>query len=313
MKYIIIVLFLALISQLSFAQESDSLNKDLQSETEIDSLEPVTNTPDTTTLQLGKKQVKIIEEDGETVVIIDEESEEIEDSEDDSDFKKEWDIDWGNDKSERKNKFKGHWAGFEFGLNNYVDQNFSLVRTTESEFLDLNTARSWNFNFNFSQYSIPVFSDRFGFVTGLGLEWSNYHFSNSNTIFKNTTIGSVEPLDITGSIKKNRLQTMYLTIPLTMELQLLKGNRKDRIHLAGGAIAGLKIYSKTKYKTYEAGGTRTEKESSDFYLSPFRYGLTARAGYKLVKVYFNYYLTPLFLENRGPELYPIAMGIALTF
>lgn len=271
---------------------------------------PEASVPDTTTIRVGEKQVKIIESEDETVVIVDEKSD---DSDEDSDFKKNWDFDWDNDKPKRSGKFKGHWAGFEFGLNNYVDANFSLNRTAESEFLDLNTAKSWNFNVNFAQFSIPAIGNRFGFLTGLGLEWNNYHFSNNNTIYKNTTTGIIEPLPVTSSIKKNRLQTMYLTIPLIMELQILEGGRSDRIHLAGGVIAGLKMYSATKVKVSETGGTRASKDYSDYYLTPFRYGVTARAGYKLVKVYFNYYLTPLFLDTRGPELYPVALGLALTF
>lgn len=307
MRTFLLVLIAAFSNYILFGQSSDSL-------------QTKTSVVDTTTIQLGDKEVKIIEENGETVVIVDEDTEVIREPENSEvsdkhwDDHKEWDFDWKNNRKKKRNrKFKGHWAGFEFGLNNYVDQNFSLVRTAESEFLDLNTGRSWNINVNFAQFSIPAIGNRFGFVTGLGGEWNNYHFSNPNTIVKDPGIGTIRPEDIHGSIQKNRLQTMYLTIPLLVELQLLNGSRSDRIHLAGGVIGGLKLYSQTKYKLSESGGTRTEKDWSDFYLHPFRYGVTARAGYKLVKLYFNYYLTPLFIENRGPELFPVAMGLAITF
>lgn len=307
MRTFLLVLIAVFSNYILFGQSSDSLKTEK-------------SLVDTTKIQLGDKEVKIIEEDGETIVIVDEDTEVIREpnnsdvSDNDWDYDKEWDFDWEKEKKRKRHgKFKGHWAGFEFGLNNYVDQNFSLVRTAESEFLDLNTGRSWNINVNFAQFSIPTIGNRFGFVTGLGFEWNNYHFSNPNSIIKDPITGSIQPLDISGTITKNRLQTMYLTIPLILELQILKGSRSDRIHLAGGVIGGLKLYSQTKYKLSENGGTRTEKDWSDYYLHPFRYGVTARAGYKLVKVYFNYYLTPLFIENRGPELFPVAMGLAITF
>lgn len=314
MRYYLLIIFLiALINRVSVAQESDSLSVDttiavVEAETQL----PDSTKSDTTVVNLGPKKVQIIEEDGKTVVIVDEDKD-SEDKTEDCESNFDWDFDWDSKKKNKTTKFKGHWAGFEFGLNNYVDDNFSLVRTSDTEFLDLNTGKSWNFNINFAQFSIPAIGNRFGFVTGMGLEWNNYHFSNSNTIYKNTVAGIIEPLPITGSIKKNRLQTMYLTIPLLMELQLLEGSRSDRLYFSGGVIAGLKMYAQTKYKISESGGKRTEKDYNDFYLTPFRYGITARAGYKLVKVYFNYYLTPLFIDTRGPELYPVAMGIALTF
>ncbi len=267
---------------------------------------------DTINIRLGNKKVRIIENGDKTSVIVKEKDEEFEEGDKRLDFDWEWDDEEENeDKS--NTKFKGHWAGFEFGLNNYVDKGFSLNRSSESDFLDVNSGRSWNFNLNFAQYSIPFYSTRFGALTGLGLEWNNYHFSNANSIIKNPSLKQIEALPISGSIKKNRLQTLYLTIPVLIELQLLKKDRSDRIYFSGGFIAGLKLASQTKYKVSENGGIRSETDWDDYYLQPFRYGVTARAGYKLVKVYFNYYMTPLFIDGQGPEIYPVAYGLCLTF
>jgi hypothetical protein len=258
---------------------------------------------------LGNKEVKIIEQDDETSII-------MKDTEKDGKEKTEKDDDSVFEgitiPSEDIKKFKGHWAGFEFGLNNYVDKDFSLTRTPENEFMDINTGKSWNFNLNFYQYSIPVLSNRFGIVSGMGLEWSNYHFSNLNTINKIDGSIQVDSITYTDSPKKNRFQTTYLTVPLLVELQLLDGKRKDRIYLAGGVIGGIKLFSNTKV-VYSDGNRQNLKKKDDYYLRPLRYAVTARAGYKMVKLYFNYYMTSLFLQERGPELYPFATGLAITF
>ncbi len=263
---------------------------------------------DTTNIVIGDNKVSIVEQEGETSIIIKED----EDKEDEE-WQKKWDDDDSDNKSKKKNKFKGHWAGFEFGLNNYVDQENSLSRTVENEFMDINTGRSWNINLNFSQYSLPIISNHLGLVTGLGLEWSNYHFSNSNTIQKLDGIIQPDTLSVSGS-KKNRLQTTYLTAPLLLEVQLFDGDRDDRLYLAGGVIGGVKLFSNTKIVYFENNGSKVkDKTRDDYYLSPFRYGLTARAGYKMIKVYVNYYMSPLFLNNRGPELYPVAAGLVVSF
>ena len=278
--------------------------------------------PDTTTLNLGKKEINIIDENGETSIKIKDKKDTGEEEEEDSvaespeapevpEAPEAPDFSFRKDKKKDKDKFKGHWAGFEFGLNNYVDKDFSLQRTAETEFLDLNTGKSWNFNLNFAQYSFPILFNRFGLVTGMGFEWSNYHFQNNNTIQK--LDGEIQALDLTVNPVKNRFQTTYLTVPLLAEVQLFKGDRDDRLYFSGGIIGGIKLFSNTKIKYYDDGSKEKKKNKGDFYLNPLRYGLTARVGYKMVKLYANYYITPLFIDGRGPELNPVAAGLVLSF
>jgi hypothetical protein len=218
-----------------------------------------------------------------------------------------FDFDW----KKPKKKFKGHWSGLELGLNNFVDNSFSITRETGEEFMELNTGKSWNFNINFLQYSLPIFSDRFGLISGMGLEWSNYHFNGSNTIIKDNDMIVSETIDY--PVIKSKLETTYLTAPLLMELQLFKGKRSKRLYVAGGVIGGLKLSSHTKVKYNDDGDRKKEKNRADFYISPFRYGFTGRIGYRALKLYFNYYMTDFFLEDKGPELKPIALGLVMSF
>ena len=278
----------------------------------------VTERGDTTFISLGNKKIRIIEQNGETVVKIqnrieNEDDEEFEEEETESELTEEEEYLEEEDTEEQSWKeFKGHWAGFEFGLNNYVDKDLSFNRTPENEFMDITTGRSWNFNLNFAQYSIGFGTDRIGLVTGMGIEWSNYHFSSdTNSIQK--LDGEITWRQIPENVTKNRLQSTYLTVPLLIEAQFLGKDRDDRFYLAGGIIGGLKLFSNTKIKYVEDGEEQKEKVKNDYYLSPLRYGLTARAGYKAIKLYVNYYPVPLFLENRGPELYPVAAGLVVSF
>lgn len=254
---------------------------------------------DTTYVTLGKKRIKIFEEEGETSVKIEETDKE---SPEPNEFKREYQS-WKN--------FKGHWAGFGAGPNNFISRNGTFERTDDDEFMDINAVKSWNFNLNFAQYSIGIASDRFGITTGMGIEWSNYHFADTNIIQKsgNEIIAKPTP----ENTKKNRLQTTYLTIPLIVEFQFPHRIRKNRAYVSAGLITGIKLFSNTKIKYIKDGNKQKEKFRSDYYLNSIRYGLTARAGYNDCGIYVNYYLTPLFLEDHGPELYPIAAGIVLSF
>ena len=246
---------------------------------------------DTTNIKIGDKGISIVEDDKGTSVKI------IEDKE----------------KTVKKKKFKGHWAGAEFGFNNFIDDKFSMARKDEEKFLDLNTGRSWNFNCNFMQYSIGLIRDRFGIVSGLGFEFNNYHFDGDNNIHKDSLGIITSKEDYPVSLNKSKLATTFLTLPILLELQLLPVKRSKRVHIAGGIITGLKLGSHTKV-VYEIDGKKEkDKSKDDFNINPLRYGLTARIGYRTLNLYGNYYMTPFFEKGGNPELYPFNVGLSFLF
>jgi hypothetical protein len=210
----------------------------------------------------------------------------------------------------RPMRFKGHWSGFEFGLNNLVDRNGNLAGTSEeNRWLDLNTGRAWEWNLNFIQYSIP-FSQKIGMVTGMGSKFNYYPFDNNNSIMKDPVTGVIVPKYPPPGVSysKSRLHTGYLTVPLLFEFQM----GKDQKGFIGfGVIGDLKLWSNTKVKYYENGSKQKEKVKDDFNLSPLRYHLTLRAGYKFIKVYANLSMVSLFKTNMGPEVYPVTVGLTL--
>ena len=95
-----------------------------------------------------------------------------------------------------------------------------------------------------------------------------------------------------------------------LELQLpVTGN--STINLGAGVIGAVKLGSHTKVVYYD-DGKQKERTSDDFSLNVLRYGVTARAGYEMIQVYGTCYLSQLFENGKGPELYPFEVGIALT-
>jgi hypothetical protein len=208
-----------------------------------------------------------------------------------------------------RNQFRGHWSGIDFGFNNYVTSDYSFTLPASIDYMSLHSGKSMNFNLNFAQESLG-FSRHFGIVTGLGITWNNYVFDGGNNIQKGTN-GVIEILDPGAVLKKSKLTTVYLNLPVLLELQIPADH--NHLNIAAGPIGGVKLASHSKM-VFEDGDK--VKSDGDFSLSMLRYGGTARIGYGNLQVYGTYYLTPLFKAGKSPagvELYPFEIGLAFSF
>lgn len=222
------------------------------------------------------------------------------------------DEDNGEKRRRSRRRFTPHWSGVEFGLNNYVTSDYSFTLPDDDNFMDLNTGKSYNFNINFAQLGIGL-TRHFGLVTGVGFEFNSYFFDGNNNIMKDEDGIIVEyDASLDGiSLEKSKFTTTYFVVPLLVELQI-PVSRGNTINLAGGVIGGAKLGSKTKL-VYFDGGKEKIKEKDDYSLNVFRYGPTVRIGYESFQLYATYYMNGLFQENKGPELYPLQVGVAFSF
>ncbi len=202
-------------------------------------------------------------------------------------------------------KFKGHWAAVEMGVNSFAKVDYTGFTPN---FMDLNQNKSFEVGINFLRYSIGLQKDKrnVGLVTGLGLTFNDYRFSNAYTIENDNGLVKPVVLDKTG-LSKSKLSTTYLTVPLMLEFQIPVNGRDKRFYFSGGLIGGLKVGSHSKVKQ---DGDKT-KSRDDFNINPFRYGATARFGYKGINLFGTYYFSTFFKDNRGPEMFPFTIGIGL--
>ena len=271
---------------------------------------------DTTRIKFKDKEVRITEDEKGTDIEVKEESEEWDF--DDEDWGHEWDDDEGPNFDfdfGEEDDFDVHWAGFEFGPNNFLSNDFSMNLKPENQFMELNTGKSWNINVNFLEYDLNLIGENFGIGTGLGIEFNDYRFDNQLPIVKE---GGGIQVDSSYhgndySVSKAKLTTTYLTVPLILEYQVKPGGGDNKLFLSAGIIGGVKIGSHTKVKFDRDGDSKKNKERSDFYLSPFRYGYTVRAGYGFLKLFANYYDTALFQSGKGPQIHPFTLGFMISF
>jgi hypothetical protein len=209
----------------------------------------------------------------------------------------------------KRDHFKGHWSGIEFGFNNYLTAERSLVMPDAINYMTLHSGKSNNFNINFSQLSLGL-TQHIGIVTGLGLNWNNYRFDGNNNILKGAN-GVISLLDPGAPLEKSKLTTCYLTVPVMLEIQIPADNH--HLNLAAGFIGALKVGSHTKMVFQDGDKV---KSNGDFSLNLLRYGATARVGYQNFQIYGTYYMSPLFKTGKGPggyELYPFEIGFSFSF
>jgi hypothetical protein len=263
----------------------------------------IEDTQDATSLQAGDKKLILLESlEGNRPKI------EIETVRSDDSFFH--DDKEGDSPAKKRSRFKGHWAGVEFGLNNYVTSNYSLTLPASIDnYMSLHSSKSRHLNLNFGQLSIGL-GRHIGFVTGLGINWNNYRFDGNNNIQKNPTTGVIEILDPGAVLKKSKLCTYYLRLPFLLEFQIPTDH--NRLNISAGPVGAVKLGSNS-VMVFEDNDK--VKSGGDFNLNILRYGATARIGYENFSIYGTYYLTPLFEANMGPggvDLFPFEIGIAFT-
>lgn len=318
MKKIFILIGFCFWINMMFAQSNDSLANNKQTNLDKDTSKhevlgdspKVEKSGDTTRIRLGQKGITIIEKNGKTAVNIDKgnNEEEVESNKNESEENESPEDNWKT--RHHNNRFRPHFAGFELFLNNFMDKNHSISRNSSNEFMDLSTGKSIGVNINFLNYAFP-FSSQVGVVTGLGMEINNYHFDNNNNIQKLDGVIQSKPAPDGITYDNTKFGDTYINVPLLLEVQFPLGHKNKPLYFSGGVIGGLKISSSSKVIYYENGNERKYKVHDDFFLSPIRYGFQGRVGYRAINLFATYYPTTLFEKNKGPELYPFDIGLAL--
>jgi hypothetical protein len=246
---------------------------------------------DETKVKIGKKEFRVVEDNDGVVV-----------------FRS------SNKNSHKRNyeKFKGHVGGFELGFNNYLSDFWSTSLAPEDNYLDLNTSKSYTWNFSLPCVSIG-FTRHFGLASTLGINFNKYRFDGNNTIVKdeNGVIGPYYP-EAGTEYSKSKLVTTYATLPVILEVQIPLANSHNTINIGAGVIGAAKLGAHTKVQYY-TDGKQKDKNKDDFSLNTFRWGATGRIGYEFFQVYGTCYFTSMFENGKGPELYPFEVGIAFTF
>jgi hypothetical protein len=296
-------------------ENKDTMNMEIPEIPEIPELPEIPAAPempaigesakkDTVQIRVGKHNVEIIT-DGENTQV---EVEKI------KDFKSRWEEhEWDDDEIQpiqpikKRKGFDGHWGSFDFGGNMLWKTNYGNYPEGTPDFLALRPEKSFECNINFAEYSFG-FGSYIGIVTGLGLNFNDYKFRNKYTI--EAVDGMVQPVALPDEdFRLSKLSTGYLTAPLLLEIQIPGNGGEDRLFISGGLIGGLKMGEHTKTRI----GDEKLKDKGDHYVSPLRWGYTARVGFNDMGIFATYYVTELFEKGKGPVTNPLTVGLSFAF
>jgi hypothetical protein len=215
-------------------------------------------------------------------------------------------------KTKKADKFRPHWAGFEMGFNGYFSEDMSLSIPKEYSFLELNYVKSLNVNINFVEIGANIFKNRFGVVSGLGLQWNNWRFDNDVVLSPDSAqIYGYHDKSIDSYIK-SKLTASWLRLPVFFEYQTSKLNHKNQFYVSAGAVLGLRLGAHSKQVHFQDGDRSKPKIYDDFHLNPFKVDAEIRIGWGMINLFANYSITTMFKDGEGPVLHPYTIGLTLV-
>jgi hypothetical protein len=170
----------------------------------------------------------------------------------------------------------------------------------------------------------PINKSPISFAVGLGIDAHNFNsngvvdtLSGGRTIFFPLSAKLNDVDSTTRSYSKNKMTVAYLDLPIEFRFRT-KNETGKKFKFALGFKAGVLINKHTKYKgnyvDQNTGTVKTDKVKSHYInnLESFRYGVSARVGYGMYNLMFFYSLSTLFEKDKGPEMFPVSVGISLT-
>ncbi len=251
--------------------------------------------PDTTDIKIGDTRIIMIDENQE--------------SESDT-----TDVDWTDDEDENDSFDKltlTHWGGVDLGVNILLNKDNKTTLDSANQWLELDYNRSLSWRINLFEEKIRLYKDYVGIIVGAGLTYNSYGLKNNVNITTKDSTAIYAVKDTVTDYSKNKLRASYVNVPLILEFNTSSDNNRS-FHIGAGVIGGWKMGSLVKQKWEDGDDKNQNRRKSDYNLSPFTLDATARVGYKNLTVFATYGLTPLFKKNKGPEVYPMTVGIQIV-
>ncbi|MFT4834754.1 MAG: hypothetical protein ACJAVY_001697 [Marinoscillum sp.] len=216
----------------------------------------------------------------------------------------------------------------DIGLNNWMQgstfpdetNNAYAVKPWGSWYIGLNSVnKTW--------ITGPLFME-----WGMGVSWYNWKMQESNTLIeKGADRIEFNPTPATYNSSMSKLSVPYINISMIPMLDFAQGKRKVKnlergsvsfrtykkqgLRFGVGPYAGYRVGGRTVLKYVEDGDKEKDKNSGNYFLTNFRYGLRAQVGFKGLDLFASYDLNNVFATDRGPAgsngLNAVTFGIIL--
>lgn len=243
----------------------------------------ITPDADTTRLKIGKRKFIIIDDN-------------------------KVDKEKSSDESEKRRRMKRVYAGLETGVNVLTTSSMNFTHSNDYKFLNTKLGSSWLYGINLFEFDGHIIKNKLAFTTGLGSQFSNYHFEGNSYITPNSD--KLTSTDAGVALTKNKLFTYDINVPLL--IKYAPGTKKGAhggFHIAVGTIVRYTSTAKVVNETTARGFEERFTFNDDFNINTFRVDGTVRVGYKEIKLFANYALTPYFNNSKAPDVRAFNAGI----
>lgn len=196
-------------------------------------------------------------------------------------------------------------------LHSIFSRNYNTFVTLSLKNGELRLSTSHNFSFNLIEYYIPL-GYNWLLVTGLGSDWSRYHFKGNASLTSEDGITLFKPAPDGVTYRSSKLLAYYITIPLLLEYQI--PINKGNIHFSAGAVAFFKYYSKSQTKYFDNDGKKVVQNwGKDLNMRPIDIKLRGQIGFRYFALFGYYSPISMFKKDQGPDLQMYSIGAMLTF
>ncbi|MDR0613774.1 MAG: hypothetical protein LBG45_09965 [Dysgonamonadaceae bacterium] len=202
----------------------------------------------------------------------------------------------------KKKPAESHWTGLAFA--------FSNLNGLDRENVDLKLNRSYSIDLNLMDYNVPLHY-HWLFVTGLGFDWSRYHFKGNIGLRDDSDgISRFLPDSEGRSYRDSKLLVYYATVPLLLEYQKKFGRHKT-FFINGGMEGLINLYSKSQVEARTPDGIK-KMSCKDLNILPVNFRLVLRAGFDDFGIFGYCQPYSMLQTGKGQELRSFGIGIALN-
>ncbi len=221
------------------------------------------------------------------------------------------DIDPKN--SKLKKTFQFSFGALDYGFSTLLSDEGSFNLPDEISFMDLRFWRSGSVSFHLVDIMLGLSGkdkiQKLGLHSGIRLYGVYYSFENDFTLADEQETFESAITFVPEEIKKHRLMSTYLAVPLMLEYNSKPWDKNNSFKLGFGYVYNFRLYSNSKLK-YE--NKEKMKVWDDFNLNPNLGMAELRIGYGPIAIYVQYGLDGLFVEEKGPNVVPFNFGFITT-
>ena len=208
----------------------------------------------------------------------------------------------------RRRTIKTRVSLLEIGLNTLLNTSGYTLDNGINPF-DLDIINSANITYYPFMQRISIINRKLNLIHGVGIQYNEFNFQNPIRLVAQSPQLQFDYNDGLA-LKKNKLKTMYLTLPVMLNIETNPFKYSRSFRISGGIEGGLRIRSWTKRKSDAFG---KEKVKDDFNLNQFKVALRGQIGIGVFNIFGTVNMTELFDpdQNGGYEVFPLTIGIVV--